>query len=54
MWNNITPADFDEAREQMELRLEETQRKHAEEISVLDAEQAGVETLEHSRIGWNR
>ena len=46
MWNNITPADFDQAREQLEFRREETLRKHAEEISGLDAEQADVETLD--------
>jgi len=42
MWNNITPADFEEAREELQLRREETLRKHAGEISVLDAEQADV------------
>ena len=46
MWNNITPADFEEAREELQLRCEETLRKHAEEISVLDAEQADVESLD--------
>jgi hypothetical protein len=46
MWNNITPADFEEAREELQLRREETLRKHAAEISVLDAEQADVETLD--------
>jgi hypothetical protein len=46
MWNNITPADFEEAKEELQLRREETLRKHAEEISVLDAEQADVETLD--------
>jgi predicted phage gp36 major capsid-like protein len=46
MWNNITPADFEEAREELQLRREETLRKHAEEISALDAEQADVESLD--------
>jgi len=46
MWNNITPADFEEAREELQLRREETLRKHAGEISVLDAEQADVEALD--------
>jgi hypothetical protein len=46
MWSNITPADFEEAREELQLRREETLRKHAEEISGLDAEQADVETLD--------
>ena len=46
MWHNVTRADFDQAQEQLKLRREETLRRHAEEISVMDAEQAEVETLD--------
>jgi hypothetical protein len=41
----VTRADFDQAQEQVKIRREETLRRHAEEISVLDADQADVETL---------
>ena len=46
MWHQVKPADFDRANEQLNLRREETLRRHAEEISVLDAEQADVEALD--------
>jgi len=46
MWNNVTRADFDQAKVQLKLRREETLRRHAEEISVLDADKADVETLD--------
>ena len=54
MWNNITPEDFEQAREQLELRREETLRKHAEEISALDAEQTDVETLDRMVTEFSR
>lgn len=46
MWHQVKRADFDRANEQLNLRREETLRRHAEEISVLDAEQAEVEALD--------
>jgi hypothetical protein len=46
MWHQVKRADFDRVNEQLKLRREETLRRHAEEISILDAEQAEVEALD--------
>ena len=54
MWHNVTRADLDQAKEQVKLRREETLRRHAEEISVLDAERADVETLDRMVAEFSR
>ena len=46
MWHHVKRADFERANEQLNLRREETLRRHAEEIGALDAEQADVEALD--------
>ena len=54
MWSNITRADLDQAKERLKIRCEETLRRHAEEISDLDAEQADVETLDRMVTEFSR
>ena len=45
MWEKLNRADIEQARQGLKLRHAETVRRHAEELSGLDADQAGIETL---------
>jgi hypothetical protein len=46
MWDKLSRADFENARQQLNLRREETLRRHAEELQALDNDHAEVEELE--------
>jgi len=46
MWDKLSRADFKNARQQLNIRREETLRRHAEELQALDNDQAEVEELE--------
>jgi hypothetical protein len=45
MWDKLNRADIEQARQELKLRHAEMVRRHAEELSGLDADQAGIETL---------
>jgi hypothetical protein len=45
MWDKLNHADIEQAKQRLKLRRAETVRRHAEELSGLDADQAGIETL---------
>ena len=45
MWDKLDYADLDRARQELRLRHAETVRRHAEELSALDAERAEVDAL---------
>jgi hypothetical protein len=45
MWNRLKQADIDEAKRQLDLRRDEALRKHAEEMQLLAADQAAIESL---------
>lgn len=46
MWEKLSRADVEEVRQRLNVRREETLRRHTEELSALDAEFAEVEELE--------
>ena len=46
MWESLSRADVDQARETLQTRREEMQRRHADELSDLDGKRAEIETLE--------
>ncbi len=41
MWERLSRADIEETKQQLNNRREETLRRHAEELTVLESEQAG-------------
>jgi len=45
MWDKLNRTDIEQARRRLQLRHAETVKRHAEELSGLDADQAGIETL---------
>jgi hypothetical protein len=45
MWDKLNRTDIEQARQALKLRHAETVRRHAEELSGLDADQAEIETL---------
>ncbi|HVC56809.1 MAG TPA: hypothetical protein VND95_12685 [Stellaceae bacterium] len=54
MWDNLTPADIELARQQVQGRYDEILKRQAQEISDLDAEQAAVETLDRLAEAFSR
>jgi hypothetical protein len=46
MWERLTPADLDHARNRLATSRAEMLRTHADEIRALDAQQDDIETLE--------
>jgi len=46
MWDNLSPADLEQAKQHLKSRREETLLRHAEELRGLDSEQAGIDTLD--------
>lgn len=46
MWHQITPADIQKARDQLQLRRTEMLRRHAEELKDLDAQLHDVQAFE--------
>ena len=46
MWEQITHADIEQARTELNLRRAETLRRHAEEIQDLDAHLQDIEQFE--------
>lgn len=46
MWERLTPADVDHARNRLATSRAEMLRRHAEELRALDAQQDDIETLE--------
>jgi hypothetical protein len=47
MWDKISRADLDVAKEQLRTRREELARRHAEELKGLEQDQAELEALDH-------
>jgi hypothetical protein len=45
MWDSLTPADIQQAKQELNERHAATLSRHAEEIIGLDAEQAEIETV---------
>ena len=48
MWNKLTPADIDRARQELERQRTETLARHAAELKSLEAEGVEVEALEQA------
>jgi hypothetical protein len=46
MWDKVSRADLEEAKQRLNVRREETLRRHTEELRALDGECAEVEELE--------
>jgi hypothetical protein len=46
MWDKLSRADLEEVRQRLDVRREETLRRHADELSALDEEFAEIEELE--------
>jgi len=46
MWDNLSPADIERAKEQLTLQRDAILKRHAEELSILDADQNEIETLD--------
>jgi hypothetical protein len=47
-WNQLTPADVERAREELDRRRTEMLARHAEELKSLDADRAEIEGLEQA------
>ena len=45
MWDKLSHADLDAAKQQLKSHREEMLRRHAEELSSLESEKAEIETL---------
>lgn len=45
MWENLTPADIEQAKDELRQRRDDVLRRQAEETRGLDAEQADIERL---------
>lgn len=50
-WDRLTPADLEQARRALAARRAEALTRHAEELRVLDAEQAEIDAIERS-LDW--
>lgn len=48
VWNQLSKADFEQAKQDLDLRRAEMLARHAEELSSLDADQAEIDTLEQA------
>ncbi|TMJ86393.1 MAG: hypothetical protein E6G79_06195 [Alphaproteobacteria bacterium] len=46
MWDKVSRADLEEAKQRLNVRREQTLRRHTEELRALDGECAEVEELE--------
>jgi len=46
MWDQLSQADLEAAKEQLKSRREEMLRRHAEELDALEGDQAEIETLD--------
>ena len=46
MWDKVSRADLEEAKQRLNVRREETLRRHTEELRALDGECAEVDELE--------
>ena len=46
MWEQLTPADIERAKQRLAAQRTETLSRHAEELKALDADQAEIETFE--------
>src|SRR5689334_7753257 len=54
MWNNLSIADLEQARQQLALQREEILRRHAEEIGQLDADEAEIQALDQLAAAFIR
>jgi hypothetical protein len=45
MWDNLTPADIEQAKRDLNLRRAATLSRHAEEISSLEVEQSEIDEV---------
>lgn len=45
MWNEVSHAELEAAKQQLNSQREETLRRHAEELKALEDDQAEIETL---------
>ncbi len=46
MWDKLSQADLEAAKEQLKSRREEMLRRHAEELDALEGDRAEIETLD--------
>src|ERR1700726_3995269 len=46
MWEQLTPADIERAKQRLTAQRTETLSRHVEELKALDADQAEMETFE--------
>ena len=46
MWNNVSHAEIEAAKQQLKSQREEMLRRHAEELSALECDQSEIETLD--------
>ena len=46
MWDNLSPADIERAKELLTLQRDAVLKRHAEELSILDTDQNEIETLD--------
>ncbi|HJX22060.1 MAG TPA: hypothetical protein VJ454_13780, partial [Steroidobacteraceae bacterium] len=46
MWEQLTPADIERAKQRLAAQRTETLSRHAEELKALDADRAEMETFE--------
>ncbi len=47
-WNQLTPADVERAKEDLDRRRAEILARHAEELKALEADKAEIDTLEQA------
>lgn len=52
VWENISRNDLDQAKQYLKECREKTLRRHAEELSIIDGEQAEIETLEQFIVAF--
>ena len=48
VWNQLSKADFERAKQDLDLRRAEVLARHAEELRSLDTDQAEIDTLEQA------
>jgi hypothetical protein len=46
MWNELAHSEIDAAKQRLDNQREEMLRRHAEELSALDSDQASIQTLD--------
>jgi hypothetical protein len=54
MWDQLTPADIERVKQRLLRQRDEMLRRHTEELSGLDAEQAELETLEQLLLAFTK